>query len=95
MRAKASPQRVVLRSRICLVAAEGLPLTRWPIAGRPRVPPWAVADTVQRSGTRRVYPRVPRMGQCPPPVAPKSPSQRGGHAAEDAARAGPLYDPGQ
>ena len=30
------------------------------------------------------------MGQCPPPVAPKSPSQRGGHAAEDAARRDPL-----
>ena len=30
------------------------------------------------------------MGQCPPPVAPKSPSQRGGHAADDAAGRGPL-----
>ena len=30
------------------------------------------------------------MGQCPPPVAPKSPSQRGGHAAEDAARRDPM-----
>ena len=30
------------------------------------------------------------MGQCPPPVAPKSPSQRGGHAADDDARRDPL-----
>ena len=29
------------------------------------------------------------MGQCPPPVAQKSPSQRGGHAADDAARRDP------
>jgi len=39
IRAKTSPQRVVLRSRLYLLTAEGSPITRLLIAGRPRVPP--------------------------------------------------------
>ena len=90
MQVKTSPQRVVLRSRIHLPAAEGLPdnamAHRWETS-RPTVRLWR---TWFNERAPRVCPRMPRMGQCPPPVAPKSPSQPGGHAAYDAARRDPL-----
>ena len=63
MRAKTSPQRVSGRGSAWW-RPKGSPITRWPIAGDLASHRSAVADTVQRSGTRWVCPRMSRMGQC-------------------------------
>jgi len=91
IRAKTTPRRIVLGSRICLLAAEGKAnhaIAHHLDTSRPTALLWR--KRFAAAGPSGLPEAAQHGPSGPPPCAPESQGHRGGHAADDAARRDPL-----